>query len=300
VTMDLYGLSWNNYRESITGSLRNLIREEDFVDVSLHCEGRVLKAHKVYLSAASDYFKSVLKGTNLWQHPILFLSEIPFVDLQKILEFIYCGEIQIPQKKLTSFLKSAESLKINGLNENISNINIREQHLSIPNTKKKKQRKGSEDPDLSINLEQAALISSEVDALKTELVMEEPLEDLEQVIVKADPDDFQVVAEDEQNFANSITSNINEEESSVNRGIVIRNDLMNPETPVVSTPLYGERGRCHFCQLLCPDRKSLTDHLKSSHQPPKHSLCENCENFFHICAITRHREKCKARYQTDR
>jgi len=298
--MDLYGLSWNNYRESITGSLRNLIREEDFVDVSLHCEGRVLKAHKVYLSAASDYFKSVLKGTNLWQHPILFLSEIPFVDLQKILEFIYCGEIQIPQKKLTSFLKSAESLKINGLNENISNINIREQHISIPNTKKKKRRKGSEDPDLSINLEQAALTNSEVDVLKTELVMEEPLEDLEQVIVKADPEDFQVVAEDEQNFANSITSNINEEESSVNRGIVIRNDLMNPETPVVSTPLYGERGRCHFCQLLCPDRKSLTDHLKSSHQPPKHSLCENCENFFHICAITRHREKCKARYQTDR
>jgi len=298
--MDLYGLSWNNYRESITGSLRNLIREEDFVDVSLHCEGRVLKAHKVYLSAASDYFKSVLKGTNLWQHPILFLSEIPFVDLQKILEFIYCGEIQIPQKKLTSFLKSAESLKINGLNENISNINIREQHISIPNTKKKKRRKGSEDPDLSINLEQAALTNSEVDVLKTELVMEEPLEDLEQVIVKADPEDFQVVAEDEQNFANSITSNINEEESSVNRGIVIRNDLMNPETPVMSTPLYGERGRCHFCQLLCPDRKSLTDHLKSSHQPPKHSLCENCENFFHICAITRHREKCKARYQTDR
>jgi len=298
--MDLYGLSWDNYRESITGSLRHLIRDEDFVDVSLHCEGRVLKAHKVYLSAASDYFKGVLKGTNLWQHPILFLSEIPFVDLQKILEFIYCGEIQIPQKKLNSFLKSAESLKINGLIENINNINLREQHLSIPNTKRKKRRKESEALISNINNDEATVINSEVDAFKTELGMEEPLEDLEQVIVKADPDDFQVVADDEQNFANNITSNINEEESSVNRGIVIRNDLMNPETPIVTTSLYGERGRCHFCQLLCPDRKSLTEHLKSSHQPPKHSLCENCENFFHICAIARHREKCKARYQTDR
>ena len=47
MTVDLYGLSWDNYRESITGSLRHLIRDEDFVDVSLHCEGRVLKAHKV-------------------------------------------------------------------------------------------------------------------------------------------------------------------------------------------------------------------------------------------------------------
>ena len=81
------------------------------------------------------------------------------------------------------------------------------------------------------------MINSEVDAFKTELGMEEPLEDLEQVIVKADPDDFQVVADDEQNFANNITSNINEEESSVNRGIVIRNDLMNPETPIVTSML---------------------------------------------------------------
>ena len=178
-----------------------------------------------------------MKGTNLWQHPILFLSEIPFVDLQKILEFIYCGEIQIPQKKLNSFLKSAESLKINGLIENINNINLREQHLSIPNTKRKKRRKESEDLISNINNDEATVINSEEDAFKSELGMEEPLEDLEQVIVKADPDDFQVVADDEQNFANNITSNINEEESSVNRGIVIRNDLMNPETPIVTSML---------------------------------------------------------------
>ena len=138
---------------------------------------------------------------------------------------------------MNSFLKSAESLKINGLIENINNINLREQHLRIPNTKRKKRRKESEDLISNINNDEATVINSEVDAFKTELGMEEPLEDLEQVIVKADPDDFQVVADDEQNFANNITSNINEEESSVNRGIVIRNDLMNPETPIVTSML---------------------------------------------------------------
>jgi len=112
------------------------------------------------------------------------------------------------------------------------------------------------------------------------------------VIVKADPEDFQ----SDKDVPNNDSSN---------RGIVIRNDLTDIDKwvsdnlqPGAGVELYGERGRCHFCSLLCPDRPSLTLHLTEAHQPPKHSLCENCENFFHICAIQRHRLKCQARYQT--
>lgn len=61
--------------------------------------------------------------------------------------------------------------------------------------------------------------------------------------------------------------------------------------------LFSESARCHFCTVLCPDRASLKTHLEDTHQPPRHALCENCENFFHICAITRHRAKCMERYQ---
>ncbi len=61
--------------------------------------------------------------------------------------------------------------------------------------------------------------------------------------------------------------------------------------------LFAESARCHFCSLLCPDRATLKTHLQETHQPPRHALCENCENFFHICAITRHKAKCMERYQ---
>jgi len=61
--------------------------------------------------------------------------------------------------------------------------------------------------------------------------------------------------------------------------------------------LFSESARCHFCAVLCADRASLKAHLEEAHQPPRHALCENCENFFHICAITRHRAKCVERYQ---
>ena len=63
--------------------------------------------------------------------------------------------------------------------------------------------------------------------------------------------------------------------------------------------LFTEEGRCHFCRLLLPDRTALRHHLETAHMPPRHALCENCENFFHICAIGRHRSKCTETYQNE-
>ena len=66
------------------------------------------------------------------------------------------------------------------------------------------------------------------------------------------------------------------------------------------TVLFSEKGRCHFCRLLCPDVQTLRNHLETVHQPPRHALCWNCENFFHICAIQRHRVKCRETYQSEK
>jgi len=292
-----YSLNWNNYKFSMIESMKTLIQEEDFVDVTLHSEGKTLKAHKVYLSACSSYFKNVLKGTNLWQQPILFLTDVPFQDLQKILEFVYYGEVQIPQKRLQSFLKSAEILKINGLIDQFQATSENQQDplylTSKLSGRKKKRRKESFDN----NEDQSVVVNEIVDdnieinsSIKDEITSGNP----EEVVVKADPDDFQSVNTGEP------SSDSNDDDKCGNRGLVVRSDLIQESVQVIQGPMYGERGRCHFCSLLCPDRSSLTEHLTKVHQPPKHSLCENCENFFHICAIQRHRQKCKARYQTDK
>ena len=47
---ELLGVSWDNYRDSMTRNLRTLIRDEEFIDVSLHCEGRTLKARGEYFA----------------------------------------------------------------------------------------------------------------------------------------------------------------------------------------------------------------------------------------------------------
>lgn len=43
------------------GVLRSLLEEGQFVDVTLACDGRRLKAHKLMLSACSNFFRELLK-----------------------------------------------------------------------------------------------------------------------------------------------------------------------------------------------------------------------------------------------
>ena len=64
MTSDQFCLKWNNYQANIVCALGNLKLDEDFVDVTLSCEGRTIKAHKVILSACSAYFKNVFKVMN--------------------------------------------------------------------------------------------------------------------------------------------------------------------------------------------------------------------------------------------
>jgi len=116
---DQFCLKWNNYQLSLTSAFKHLLEEEDFVDVTLSAEGQNLKAHKVVLSACSSYFRDLLRGISLWQHPVLVLKDVPFLELQSILEFVYLGEVNVEQDRLQSFLKTAELLRIKGLTDGL-------------------------------------------------------------------------------------------------------------------------------------------------------------------------------------
>ncbi|XP_037081676.1 protein abrupt-like [Pollicipes pollicipes] len=109
-------LRWNNFQNNIISSFEYLRSEEDFVDVTLACEGRSLKAHKVILSACSQYFRDLLKTTPC-SHPIIVLKDVSFDDLLSLMCFVYQGVVYIGQERLTQFLKTAEFLQIKGLSE---------------------------------------------------------------------------------------------------------------------------------------------------------------------------------------
>uniref|UniRef100_A0A182K8A6 BTB domain-containing protein n=1 Tax=Anopheles christyi TaxID=43041 RepID=A0A182K8A6_9DIPT len=112
-----FSLRWNNYTSYIAGAFDSLRYEEDFVDVTLCCEGRKIRAHKILLSACSPYFKDVFKE-NPCQHPVIIFKNVRYTDLMSLVEFMYQGEVSVPQEQLPSFLHTAEVLAIRGLTDN--------------------------------------------------------------------------------------------------------------------------------------------------------------------------------------
>ena len=54
------------------------------------------------VSSRSPYFKNLLEQ-NPAKHPIIILKDVPFAHLTAILEFMYAGEVNVAQVRL-SFL----------------------------------------------------------------------------------------------------------------------------------------------------------------------------------------------------
>lgn len=110
----VFCLRWNNYQSNLTSVFEHLLQKEQFVDVTLSCEGCSIKAHKMVLSACSPYFQALFND-NPCKHPIVILRDIRFVELKGIIEFMYRGEINVSQEEISPLLRVAELLKIRGL-----------------------------------------------------------------------------------------------------------------------------------------------------------------------------------------
>ncbi|MCL4147383.1 UNVERIFIED_CONTAM: hypothetical protein GTU68_030684, partial [Idotea baltica] len=114
MTEELLSLKWNNHQSHFVDILTFLREQEIFIDATLACGGKLYPAHKFVLSTCSDYFKQMFtKNPN--KHPIVFMKDVTCRDLEALLDFMYNGEVNVPQSSLGSLIKTAEGLQIKGL-----------------------------------------------------------------------------------------------------------------------------------------------------------------------------------------
>ncbi|XP_055608715.1 broad-complex core protein isoforms 1/2/3/4/5-like [Uranotaenia lowii] len=107
-------LRWNNYHTNLSVIFDQLYQNGSFVDVTLVCEGRTLKAHKVVLAASSPYFETIFNETPC-KHPIVIIKEVKFEELKALVEFVYRGEVNVGQEQIRPLLRLAEMFEIRGL-----------------------------------------------------------------------------------------------------------------------------------------------------------------------------------------
>ena len=114
-------LRWNDFQCTVSQSFDLLRKEKDLFDVTLVSDDEVqISAHKLVLSASSNFFKNILRK-NSHSHALLYLSGVNSHSLSLVLDYIYQGEVQIYQEDLNFFLDVAQKLKIEGLQSNNTN-----------------------------------------------------------------------------------------------------------------------------------------------------------------------------------
>ena len=110
-----YSFKWNGFLVNVAKSFRKLREEGDFCDVTLVSDDqRQFSAHKVVLSACSEYFKNILQETKQSQ-PLICLDGVNSKDLRNVLDYVYDGEVKIHQEDLDRFMSIAIKLSLEGL-----------------------------------------------------------------------------------------------------------------------------------------------------------------------------------------
>ena len=124
-------LQWNDFQDNVKSTFGNLRESSNFVDVTLACEdGHQIEAHKVILAASSPFFQAILMR-NKHSHPLIYMRGVKSDDLIAIVDFLYCGEANVDQENLDSFLAIAEELQLKGLRGTDDDKRLKEKEIQM-------------------------------------------------------------------------------------------------------------------------------------------------------------------------
>ena len=129
--MEKYCLKWNEFEGNIRESFRKLREEQRFFDVTLATDdGQHIQAHKMILSAGSDFFSDIFMKSN-HTNMLIYLKGISSAELEHVTDFLYNGETFITQEELKQFLETAQDLQVKGLQGHLQGIG-----QDVPDTQK--------------------------------------------------------------------------------------------------------------------------------------------------------------------
>ena len=264
-------LEWNDFESNMSKSFREIRDDCDLFDVTIACEDEQVQTHKLILSACSPFFKRIL-GKNPHQHPIIFLRGVKYQEMLLILDFMYCGEVNVGQEDLKSFLAVAEDLKVKGLTQNNQLLGSEGQEKRGPDIMElfkitqEKSRGGfysasptKEEPSVSTDLM--------VNSFEDEMVLE-----------VEDPNAGPPGLEDENALENTITD---VPKPDANKKLKIEGN-QNPEDFIFyQEPEPGSKKnlKCSICNACFFNKTNAKSHVEAKHLSVTYS-CEQCGKEF--------------------
>ena len=282
---DRFCLRWKDFEENLTLSLAGIRDKSKFLDCTLvtdddEAHQDSLRAHRVVLSASSNFFQAILERDSLATHPnpLIYLKGVSAKNMGYMLDFMYRGEVYVAHGELDKFLEVAETLKIKGLSQgpNVSRAKRRSDPLGVSNPP------SNEDPC------NAPLSEAELEA--------EVPEDHTQVTMTSNESahDGMEVFEERQGGDNDMDQQ-GEKGECEKEGAAPKeeNDLddiehKRPFTKICSKPSLFQ---CSFCSYKTGELSNIKRHFDGIHSKEAKHYCQFCDRKFKTAEYRRKHEK---------
>ena len=213
-----------------------------------------VSAHKLVLSACSEYFKDIFKiNSKPNSHPIICLDGISSGDLNNIMDYIYNGEVQIFQEYLDRFLSIAQRLKLEGLIENEDSqdgLNQEDQNKQYVNNKEETL------------MEQVSYVQSNL-PMKQEKRYTKELAMIDKVVVP-------LTSEDLSEIENTVNQYIEKSDDGKHKctlcGKVEKSGHIRHLKNHIETHLEGLSFPCQLCGKTFRSRNAFNAHKTRNHK----------------------------------
>ena len=267
-------MSNSNFLQNQAKYYNELLASQEMSDVTLACDGYEVGAHKTIISAASPFFRKIIrKSRNL--NPYIYLKGVSQESLEALLKFIYNGEATARSENLENLVDVGNELQIEGLMEEKSKRQKRasneKENLSTEKKKKDTAKTKSKDEANDFNM--------------ADFVKIEPYETEEEAEESDDIKDKQKVVDgnDETVGESNNQEELEEEIAKRMKMIVDEHSLKRYECMVcqkkqkektkmkmhVETHLEGFSHKCKFCGMVKKTTRALQLHVWDQHTRSK-------------------------------
>ena len=106
------------FKDELLHKLDDLRKSNFLCDTTIRAEGQDFSAHRLVLSAASDYFKALFSidlHVDENQSNFVELNEMKSTTVAEVLQFIYTGEVSISPSNAQDLVVASDYLMIPGL-----------------------------------------------------------------------------------------------------------------------------------------------------------------------------------------
>ena len=269
-------MSNSNFLQNQAKYYNELLASQEMSDVTLACDGYEVGAHKTIISAASPFFRKIIrKSRNL--NPYIYLKGVSQESLEALLKFIYNGEATARSENLENLVDVGNELQIVGLMEEKSKTQKRasneKENLSTETKKKDTTKPKAKDEENDLDFNIADFVK--IEPYETEREVEESDDIIDKQKIVDGNDETVGESNNQEELEGEIAKRMNmivDEHSLKRYECMVCQKKQKCKTKMkmhVETHLEGFSHKCKFCEMVKKTRKALQLHVWDQHTRSK-------------------------------